>query len=236
MRTEPSRRAAGRRRVRLAIPLSTATASSVLAAAAAVTTLVAAPGVATAEPRPIHTRVDAPASSDAGMTFDEAFVDDGVDGPSAAVSVLEACPVEGEHEFEDSWGWARSGGRTHQGVDLIAERGTPVVAVRDGELEHTRSSRGGRSAWLITDEGLRFYYAHLDEWIGEERTVEAGDAIGTVGSTGNAHGAHLHFEIRPGRTAINPYVHTVDACGPGDGTETEAGADDPLGRGLIRPV
>ena len=234
MRTEPSRRAAGRRRVRLAIPLSTTTAAStVFAAAAAVTALVAAPDVATAEPRPIHTRVDATTSTDAGMTFDEAFVDDGVDGPSAAVSVLDACPVEGEHEFEDSWGWARGGGRRHQGVDLIAERGTPVVAVRDGELEHTQSSRGGRSAWLITGEGLRFYYAHLDDWIGEERTVEAGDVIGTVGSTGNAHGPHLHFEIRPGRTAINPYVHTVDACGPRTGTEAEG---DSLDGGLVRPV
>ena len=130
-----------------------------------------------------------------------------------STSVLDVCPVDGPHDFEDSWGWPRSGGRTHEGVDLIADRGTPIVAVRDGTVEHTQSRLGGRSAWLITDEGLRFYYAHLDEWAGPEREVEAGDVIGTVGSTGNARGPHLHFEIRPGDDAVNPYAFTVDACG-----------------------
>lgn len=230
MRTEPFRRAAGRRRVRLALTL----AATPIGLSTALT--IATSGSAAAEPRPIHE--DSTHQAAPSLVFedvvDDAFLDDDGRAPSRSTSVLDVCPVDGRHDFEDSWGWPRSGGRTHQGVDLIAERGTPIVAVRDGVVEHTQSRLGGRSAWLITDDGTRFYYAHLDEWTGPEREVEVGDVIGTVGSTGNAGGPHLHFEIRPDDDAINPYTHTVQACG--DPTVEAAPAVSTRHGHLVRPV
>ena len=131
----------------------------------------------------------------------------------ATVRELDACPVPGADRFADSWGDARSGGRRHQGVDMEAPRGTPVLAVRDGDAEFKRSNLGGNAIWLTTSGGERFYYAHLDAWEGESRSVDAGDVIGYVGQTGNARGDHLHFESRAGDTAINPYPFVHAACG-----------------------
>ncbi|MFK8025801.1 MAG: M23 family metallopeptidase [Ilumatobacter sp.] len=131
---------------------------------------------------------------------------------AADAPLLDACPVDGSSTFEDSFGWARSGGRSHQGVDLIAARGTPVVAVRDGFANLKTSRLGGRAAWLTTPEGDEFYYAHLDDWNGESRDVMAGELIGWVGSTGNARGAHLHFEAHPGGDLVNPYPATHLVC------------------------
>jgi murein DD-endopeptidase MepM/ murein hydrolase activator NlpD len=128
--------------------------------------------------------------------------------------LLDACPLAGPATFEDSWGWARSGGRSHEGVDMIAERGTPVIAVRDGDAIFKTSRLGGRAVWITADNGDRFYYAHLDGWEGESRRVEAGEAIGYVGSSGNARGPHLHFETLPGNNVENPYPHTFRACVP----------------------
>jgi peptidoglycan LD-endopeptidase LytH len=128
--------------------------------------------------------------------------------------LLQACPLDGPGTFDDSWGWARSGGRRHQGVDMIAARGVPVIAVRDGFAQFKNSNLGGRAIWLTTDDGDKFYYAHLDSWKGESRRVEAGDVIGFVGSTGNANGPHLHFETHPDGNVENPYPHTLVACVP----------------------
>jgi peptidoglycan LD-endopeptidase LytH len=128
--------------------------------------------------------------------------------------LLDACPLDGPATFEDSWGWARSGGRRHQGVDMIAERGVPVIAVTDGFAQFKTSNLGGRAIWLTSNDGDRYYYAHLDRWEGESRSVQAGDVIGYVGSSGNAHGPHLHFETHPGGDVENPYPHTLRACVP----------------------
>lgn len=128
--------------------------------------------------------------------------------------LLDACPVDGSSTFEDSWGWPRSGGRRHEGVDMIAARGTPLVAVRDGFAEFTQSGLGGRAVWLLTDDGDEFYYAHLDAWEGQSRDVLAGDVIGYVGSSGNARGPHLHFETQPGGHVENPFPHMLGACVP----------------------
>ncbi|HEY5843335.1 MAG TPA: M23 family metallopeptidase [Mycobacterium sp.] len=125
---------------------------------------------------------------------------------------LDACPVGGSNEFVDDWGDARSGGRRHQGVDMVAERGTPVVAVRSGEAEFKRSNLGGNAVWLVSASGERFYYAHLDRWEGASRTVAAGDVIGYVGSSGNARGNHLHFEAHAGEPAVNPYPLLTERC------------------------
>lgn len=123
-----------------------------------------------------------------------------------------ACPVAGESTYDDSYGWARSGGRRHKGIDMVAERGTPVAAARDGEVTFKNSRLGGKSAWLYTADGAKFFYAHLNDWEGESRTVEAGEVIGYVGSTGNAGGPHLHFESHYSGSTENPYPAVVEAC------------------------
>ena len=128
--------------------------------------------------------------------------------------LLRACPIDGAATYEDSWGWARSGGRSHEGVDMIADRGAPVVAVRGGDALFKRNRLGGNAVWLTAPNGDKFYYAHLDSFAGDSRTVQAGDVIGFVGSTGNAGGTHLHFETLPGDRVENPYPHTLAACVP----------------------
>lgn len=149
---------------------------------------------------------------------------------SALVTELDACPVSGASSFVDSWGDARSSGRRHEGVDMEAARGTPVVAVRDGAAEFKRSNLGGNAIWLIAATGERFYYAHLDAWEGESRHVSAGDVIGYVGQTGNARGDHLHFETRAADTAVNPYPLVRSACLP----TTESGPRLAAVRPLLR--
>ena len=97
---------------------------------------------------------------------------------------------------------------------MVAPRGTPVVAALAGFAEFKNTSAGGKSVWLTTTNGDKFFYAHLDAWEGVSRDVAQGDVIGYVGSTGNAGGPHLHFEVRPGGRAVNPYPPTAAACAP----------------------
>lgn len=143
-----------------------------------------------------------------------------IDSGSRQGLTFSACPVGGVVEFTDSWGDQRSGGRRHEGVDMAADRGTPVIAVRGGDAEFKRSNLGGNAIWLITPAGDRFYYAHLDAWEGSSRAVSAGEVIGYVGSSGNARGNHLHFEWRPGSEAANPYSLVKSACAAGSGRKS----------------
>ncbi len=144
-----------------------------------------------------------------------------------------ACPVAGTAEFSDSWGDRRSGGRRHEGVDMAAERGTPVVAALAGFAEFKNTGAGGKSIWLTTPSGDKFFYAHLDAWAGESRDVAQGDVVGYVGSTGNAGGPHLHFEVRPGGRAINPYPPTRAACDREPAADPSPETDAGVGAGLI---
>jgi len=88
----------------------------------------------------------------------------------------------------------------HKGMDIFAERGTPVVAATNHIiLSINDSRRGGKNIWALGPNWRMHYYAHLDsieENLG--RYVEAGTQIGTVGSSGNAQGKppHLHYGIR----------------------------------------
>jgi murein DD-endopeptidase MepM/ murein hydrolase activator NlpD len=109
------------------------------------------------------------------------------------------------------FGDPRDGGaRRHEGVDIFAPRGTPVVAVTDGQVTRVGTDRlGGRVVWLYDEHsGLSYYYAHLDEQhVRQGARVRAGDVLGTVGNSGNARRAppHLHFGVyRAGRVAIDP--------------------------------
>jgi peptidoglycan LD-endopeptidase LytH len=125
------------------------------------------------------------------------------------------CPVQGAVSFIDSWGAARSGGRAHQGVDMMAATGTPTVAPVSGRIEHNESSLGGLAWYIYGDDGNTYYGAHLSAYAGASGAwVGAGTLIGYVGDSGNAAGSpHLHFEIHPGGgAAANPYPETEAAC------------------------
>lgn len=128
------------------------------------------------------------------------------------------CPVAGAVTFTDTWGAPRSGGRSHRGVDMIAARGVPIVAVFSGKIERFSSSAlGGKSIYFRSDAGDRYYYAHLDDFadVGAGQQVSAGTVIGYNGSTGNAPAnlPHLHFEYHPGGGgAVNPYPLVRGLC------------------------
>ena len=106
---------------------------------------------------------------------------------------------------------------SHHGTDIFAARGTNVFAVEDGQVRQADDPKGGTVAYLTTANGTKYYYAHLDEFIGSSpRPVKTGEVIGTVGNTGNAAGKspHLHFQVsEPGIGTVNPYP-LLQAVGP----------------------
>jgi len=123
------------------------------------------------------------------------------------------CPVAGPNAFGDTWGAARSGGRTHQGVDMMSPFGTPLIAVVAGSVTMKTNNLGGNVIWLTGADGNKYYYAHLSSWEGSSRGVSAGEVIGYVGATGNTSANHLHFEIHPGGgAAVNPYPTVRRYC------------------------
>lgn len=124
-------------------------------------------------------------------------------------------PVDGPHSFIDSWGYARPGGRTHKGTDVMAARGTRLVACSPGvvsRVSRTEIGLGGITVHIRGDNGYIYYYAHLDRvaagvYVGMR--VKGGTLVGYVGNTGNARGGacHLHFGMQPGGGAsVNPYA------------------------------
>ncbi len=115
------------------------------------------------------------------------------------------CPMPGA-AYGDSWGAPRSGGRRHEGVDMLAPMGTPIYAVVSGTVNFRQNRLGGNAVSLAGDNGNRYYYAHLSRYEGSSRRVNQGDVIGYNGDTGNATGVpHLHFEVHPGGgLAVNP--------------------------------
>ena len=113
--------------------------------------------------------------------------------------------------IQSFWAAPRDGGkRSHQGVDIFAKRGTPVIAATSGYITYTgEKGLGGKQVWLRDGIlGNSLYYAHLDsinEALGYK--VKQGDTLGFVGNTGNARTTppHLHFGIYKSRKgAINP--------------------------------
>ena len=122
-------------------------------------------------------------------------------------------PIVGYVWYQDDYGAPRFKPyySAHEGNDLFAERGTPVIAVVDGYIWRMGSfSRGGNAVWLMGDDGVRYYYGHLHSLSRGLKTgarVRLGDLLGTVGNTGNAVGTypHVHFEINPGGLGtVNP--------------------------------
>ncbi len=123
------------------------------------------------------------------------------------------CPVAGPNAFGDTWGAPRSGGRKHEGVDMMSPAGTPVVAVVAGSAVMKTANLGGNVIWLAGVDGNSYFYGHLSAWEGTSRTVSTGEVIGYVGATGNTTANHLHFGIYPGGgAAVNPYPIVRQHC------------------------
>ena len=137
------------------------------------------------------------------------------DGSTLAIPVYGLKATQLVDNFNE-----RRGAERHDALDIMAPRGTPVVAVADGKITKLFTSKPGGLTIYEFDPAERYayYYAHLDRYaqgIAEGQQVKKGDVIGFVGSTGNAspNAPHLHFSIfvlGPQKrwwqgTAINPY-------------------------------
>ena len=133
--------------------------------------------------------------------------------PTVIASGSWICPVQGPRAFTNDYGDPRSGGRRHQGIDILSPRGTPVVASVSGFVTHRTVSLGGLSYYLRGNDGITYFGTHLSGY-GAGGRVEAGTVIGYVGDTGNARGTpHLHFEMQPGGGAsVNPYPTLARYC------------------------
>jgi murein DD-endopeptidase MepM/ murein hydrolase activator NlpD len=135
------------------------------------------------------------------------------------------CPVVGAvagRDFSNDWGYPRAGGRTHEGNDIFASTGTPVVAVADAVIVRWNppsapTSLGGITVTYRTADGSEWYNAHLHsvaEGIAPGASVAGGQPIGTVGTTGNARTTppHLHLGRRYGGAWVNPWPTISPVC------------------------
>lgn len=124
------------------------------------------------------------------------------------------------HNMSDvisAWGAERdAGARSHEGIDIRAKRGTPVVAAKNGFITQAGTNNlGGKTVFLsAVDSPYSLYYAHLDsQLVSTGQRVIAGDTLGLVGNTGNAitTSPHLHFGIYArGSGAVNPLPFVND--------------------------
>ena len=122
-----------------------------------------------------------------------------------------AMPVDGAsaRRLSDSWQAPRPAGRRHEGIDIFAPKGTPVVSTTRGIVVRVGTNRLGGHVVSVVGPGLEsHYYAHLDRFgsFREGDVVQPGDVLGYVGNSGNARGTppHLHYGIYRG-SAQNPY-------------------------------
>ncbi len=140
-----------------------------------------------------------------------------------AASGSGPCPVVGARDgrdFTNDWGYPRPGGRSHEGTDIFADRGTPVLSVGDGtvkEVRYTDTGIGGLYVSIWVAPGEHWYYAHLDSIVpgmAPGVPVSDGQQIGTVGNTGNARTTppHLHIGHYFDDVAENPYPILASRC------------------------
>ena len=118
-------------------------------------------------------------------------------------------PVAGENRFNPRDFGIFAKNRTHQGVDIHATRGTPIVAPVSGTINFSKGglTKSGQAVRLIGDDGIHYWFAHLDKRsVKKGQRVEAGFTIGTVGNSGNARttGTHLHMEMKRDGERIDP--------------------------------
>ena len=175
---------------------------------------------------PAHPTTDVPVQPPGGNDRTASVGTTGTEAGESAIETLRnetlSVPVQGvdRSALRDTFSDARDSSRSHEAIDIMAARGTPVVAVQDGRVEKLFSSEaGGLTIYQFDPSGtFCYYYAHLDGYatgLREGQTVHRGDVIGYVGSTGNASAdaPHLHFAIfrlTPERQwwkgePINPY-------------------------------
>jgi len=124
-------------------------------------------------------------------------------------------PVQGvaAAALRDNFNDARGGGlRVHHALDIMAARGTPVLAVEDGRIVRLhKGGAGGITVYQLDVSGrYGYYYAHLDQYadgLAEGKKVTRGDVLGFVGTTGNApaNAPHLHFAIYQVEDAKRPW-------------------------------
>jgi peptidoglycan LD-endopeptidase LytH len=138
--------------------------------------------------------------------------------PAAAGGI--ACILARPYSYVDSWGAARSGGRRHQGTDVMAPYGAEVYAYTAGVVSReSTSTNGGIQLYLQGDNGVEYFYAHLSRYAVPAGTrVRAGQLVAYNGQTGNARytAPHVHFEVHPGgpgSAPVNPYPYVQRACG-----------------------
>jgi len=138
--------------------------------------------------------------------------------PISTISKSLVFPVASKRSFVGSfWGAVRDGGdRKHEGIDIFARKGTPVVAICDGIIvSRGNTPRGGKVLWLqSTGHKVTAYYAHLDQQkVKTGQFVRKGQVIGTVGNTGNAKYTppHLHFGIYKYTGAVNPLPYVKNS-------------------------
>ena len=119
-------------------------------------------------------------------------------------------------QMGNPWGAARGDGRSHEGQDIFAPKGTPILSATSGYVVKIGDDNlGGHTVSVVGDGGRKYYYAHLDSYA---RNLEVGDyvtrqtVLGYVGSTGNADGTppHLHFGVYTTNGAINPLPLLTD--------------------------
>lgn len=119
-------------------------------------------------------------------------------------------------QLTDTWGASRSAGRAHEGIDIMAPRGTKVFSSSEGLVADLRNNNlGGKVVWIMGPGGAWHYYAHLDghkRGLKVDDWVKKGQLIGYVGNTGNAIATapHLHYGLYlqgKGRGAVNPYPY-----------------------------
>jgi murein DD-endopeptidase MepM/ murein hydrolase activator NlpD len=183
----------------------------------AVTTTIAAPAPSTTSAESTTSTTNAPAVT---TTTQPTATTTTAAAPPPVNTSGNTCPINAATSFSDTWGAARSGGRSHMGVDITAVRNAPVVAIEAGTVTRTsNSSLGGLSIYLTGSSGSQYYYAHL-EYIEAGITggtrVSVGQLLGGNGSSGNAPAwiPHVHFQYAPpGYSWVNPYPLVKALCG-----------------------
>ena len=128
--------------------------------------------------------------------------------PLSPELILQLCPVDRPHHYIDDFGDARWAGgfHRHQGIDIMAPRGTPIRAPFDGTAKRSSSWAGGLGVYVYGKRGFVFN-AHLSR-LGKLGKVKAGNVIGFVGNSGDARGGstHDHFEWHPrGGKAVDAF-------------------------------
>ncbi len=168
---------------------------------------------------PATGKVDAATAAALGLAAMDAPAPAAVEASTIA---LEAKPLQGPCYYGDTWLAARSVGRVHLGVDIIAKEGNELYAVATGTITKIytvdKDPLTGNGLRIARPDGTYFFYGHLSALapgIAVGTPVTAGQLVGYVGHTGNAGVSHLHLEVHPGGgSAVNPYpiVKAIGAC------------------------